>query len=116
MSDGVDRTIANMGGAAALPRRNGELAFEAPWQGRAFGMVLALYHQGLYPWDEFRDRLIAEIGAGGDDTASEDPGALYYRQWLASFEKLLVEKGIVSGDELDERAREFSTGTRDEVF
>lgn len=31
-----------MSGAAALPRRNGELVFEAPWQGRAFGLALAL--------------------------------------------------------------------------
>ena len=28
--------VTGMTGAAALPRRNGELVFEAPWQGRAF--------------------------------------------------------------------------------
>ena len=39
---GVDREVASLEGTAALPRRNGELVFEAPWQGRAFGMAVVL--------------------------------------------------------------------------
>ena len=58
----VGTEVAQMGGPAALPRRNGELVFEAPWQGRVFGLALGVVrHLGL-PWHEFQQRLIAEIG------------------------------------------------------
>ena len=39
------REIADMSGQAALPRKNGELVFDEPWQGRVFGMAVAL-HEG----------------------------------------------------------------------
>jgi nitrile hydratase accessory protein len=94
------------------PRKNGELVFEAPWQGRAFGMAVALNDQQLYPWDEFRDRLIAEIARA----ERENDGSEYYERWLAAFESLLADKGIVTKDELDERTFEFEFGERDEVF
>ena len=50
-----------MEGDVALPRLNGELVFSAPWEGRAFGMAIALMDGGQYRWEEFRDRLIVEV-------------------------------------------------------
>ena len=94
------------------PRRNGELVFAAPWEGRAFGMAVALHEQQLYPWDEFRERLIAAISAA--DQREDQSG--YYARWLAAFESLLAEKGIVTRDELDERTFEFEFGERDDVY
>jgi len=108
----VDRLVAHMDGAAAAPRKNGELVFEAPWQGRAFGMAVALHEQGLYPWDAFRDNLVAQIA----DAEACGDGSSYYERWLASFESLLAEKGIVSRQELEERTFQFEFGERDEVF
>jgi len=32
------------------PSRNGELVFQAPWEGRAFGMAVALHDAGLFTW------------------------------------------------------------------
>lgn len=110
--DAPDRLIADMQGPAAAPRRNGELVFDAPWQGRAFGMAVALYAQDLFPWDEFRDRLIATIAA-----AEQAGGAFdYYACWLAAFESLLSDKGITTAAELDERTYQFEFGERDDVF
>jgi hypothetical protein len=37
-------------------------------------------------------------------------GANYYERWLSSLEKLLVEKGILSTDELEARTAEFAAG------
>src|SRR5262249_45367404 len=85
--DAVDRLIADMEGAAAAPRRNGELVFDAPWQGRAFGMAIALNGRELYEWEEFRQALIAEIAPAG----SSDEGFVYYEKWLAAFEPLLAD-------------------------
>ena len=50
-----------------LPRLNGELVFSAPWEGRAFGMTLALKDGGQCRWEEFRDRLIVEVAQRDGD-------------------------------------------------
>lgn len=101
-----------MEGAAALPRKNGELVFAAPWEGRAFGMAVALSEARLLDWEQFRQGLIAEIAE--DEAHGHD--AAYYEQWLASFEHLLVAKGIVTPEEIERRAAELASGERDEVF
>jgi len=108
----VDRLVADMEGAAAAPRKNGELVFDEPWQGRAFGMVVAASDHALYPWEDFRRKLIVAIG---DSDARGDPAG-YYERWLAAFEALLAEQGVISAAELDERTYQFEFGERDEVF
>ena len=61
MTASIDDSIAYMQGTAALPRRNGEIVFDAPWQSRAFGLAVGLSQAGVYPWDDFRESLIAAI-------------------------------------------------------
>ena len=112
MDGSADRAIASMDGPAALPRKNGELVFEAPWEGRAFGMAVALSEARRYDWEEFRQGLIAEIAA----TEGGGEGAAYYEQWLAALERLLVERGLVAPEEIEARAAEYAAGERDEVF
>jgi cobaltochelatase CobN len=108
----VDRVVAAMAGQAALPRKNGELVFDEPWQGRVFGMAVALHEQGLYDWDEFRRALIAQVQA-----AEARPGRfVYYEVWLATFEGLLADKGVVTREELEETTYQFEFGERDDVF
>ena len=106
MSDAPDRLIADMQGPAALPRKNGELVFEAPWEARAFGLAVALNEQRRYAWDEFRSRLEAELRAGPEDDTTAD----YYERWLASFETILVEKGLLARDEIEARTAELAAG------
>jgi nitrile hydratase accessory protein len=108
----VDRVVAAMEGATALPRKNGELVFDEPWQSRAFGMAVALHEQGQYDWEEFRHELIAQVAAA---EARGGPFA-YYEVWLATFEELLAKKGLVTPDEIEETAYQFEFGERDEVF
>ena len=47
----------------APPRRNGQLLFERPWEGRMFAVALALSRDGHYEWEDFRQSLIASIAA-----------------------------------------------------
>jgi len=108
----ADRLVANMAGSAAAPRRNGELVFEEPWEGRVFGMAVALHADRLYGWEEFQRRLIAQIAQA--EARGEDSG--YYERWLASFERLLVDKGLVTREELEDRTEAFEFGERDEVY
>ena len=90
----LDPAVAEMEGDAALPRRNGELVFEAPWQGRALAMALAVVERLGLPWSEFQTRLIAAIAAR--------PDAPYYESWVAALETLLVEHGVVSMDAIEQ--------------
>jgi nitrile hydratase accessory protein len=108
----VERLIADMTGPAAMPRKNGELVFAEPWQGRAFGMAVALSESGAFSWEEFRQTLIAEVAVA---ERREGPFE-YYEVWLGTFERLLAAKGLVSPGELDEAAYQFEFGERDDVF
>jgi nitrile hydratase accessory protein len=108
----VDRVVAAMGGAVALPRKNGELVFDQPWQGRVFGMAVALHESGAFDWEEFRQTLIRQVAA------AEARGGpfVYYEVWLATFEELLARKGLVTPAEVDETTYQFEFGERDEVY
>ena len=68
--------------------------FEAPWQARIFAAVVSLADAGCFRWEEFQQRLIAEVGR-----ADGDPGR-YYQHWLAAAETLLAEKGLLTPDRL----------------
>ncbi len=111
-SGGPERMIRSLDGASAMPRSNGELVFEAPWHGRAFGMAAALSENDAYAWNDFRDRLIDEIAVA----EKRDEAFDYYACWLAAFESLLEEKGMVAAGEIDERTSEFEFGERGEVY
>ena len=87
---------ALVSGAAAPPRRNGELVFAAPWEGRAFGMAVAVVERLGLDWSAFQQRLIAAIAA--------DPDRPYYASWVAALEALLVDHGVVSPGEIAARA------------
>jgi len=88
--------VQRMAGDAALPRENGELVFDAPWQGRVLGMALALVEQRGLDWDDFRQRLITAVDA--------EPTRLYYDSWAAALTDLVVDLGLVSAYELESRA------------
>jgi nitrile hydratase accessory protein len=108
--EATDARIGDMDGPAALPRSNGELVFEAPWEGRIFGLAVALNDRRVYDWDDFRARLIEQIAA------AEAAGAesTYYERWLGAFEKLLLARGLMTPAELDERTAEYASGIRDD--
>lgn len=75
-------------GPAAPPRRNGELVFDAPWQGRAFGLCVAVLEREGLGWDAFRPHLVAAIAA--------DPSADYYDAFGVALEAFLAELGLTS--------------------
>jgi len=88
----------DLAGPATPPRRNGELVFAAPWESRVFGVTMALHEAGRFAWEEFRQRLIAEIGAG------ERP---YWASWAVALEKLLAANGLCASGEIAARVRQL---------
>lgn len=110
----ASRPRIDVEGAAAPPRRNGELVFQEPWEGRAFGMAVTLGDARLFPWEAFRGRLISAIAeADRHEEGKGRPG--YYENWLAALQRLLVESGILTSAEIEDRVREFAAGERDIV-
>ncbi len=63
MAAAPDPRITTMDEQVALPRQNGALVFEAPWEARAFGLAVALNEAGVYPWRDFSQGLAAETAA-----------------------------------------------------
>ena len=105
MSKPPDRGISNMTGDAALPRKNGELVFEEPWEGRAFGLAVAMNESGIYDWADFRDRLVQ---AAADEKRGEHTG--YYQRWVRALERLALDRGLVTSSELDARTGAYASG------
>ena len=75
-------------GPTAPPRRNGELVFDAPWQGRAFGLCLAILEKEGLGWDAFRRHLVPEIEA--------DPDGDYYDAFGRALDRFLTELGLTT--------------------
>ncbi len=102
-----ERPGLDVDGPGSPPRRNGELVFEAPWESRVFGLAMALSERGVFGWQEFREQLIAEIGAWERQHPSGD-GWSYWARWQRALEKLLAASGVCLPDALDARARVFA--------
>ncbi len=97
-------------GRIAPPTANGEVVFDAPWQGRVFGMARLLSEQGHYTWDEFRAHLIEKIGVWDRSAEAEDPNEAYryYDHFLAAFQALLEEKGLLDNAQVESRHQTFA--------
>lgn len=99
MSRLAERIAADLTSPAAIPRRNGEPVFNEPWESRVFAMTVGLCERGVFEWDEFRDRLIAEISSA-DDRREE---STYYDRFLRALQSLVIDKRICSDDEIEHR-------------
>lgn len=106
--EALDRRISNMDGESALPRSNGELICDSPWESRAFGIAVALHGDRRFDWEEFRAELIDAItraDAGASETSD-------YQRWLTSLESVLVARGLLSKAEVEGRVAEYASDDR----
>ncbi|MBI3000821.1 MAG: nitrile hydratase accessory protein [Deltaproteobacteria bacterium] len=103
----VDRRIADV-----LPRRSGELIFDAPWEKRGFGMAVSLCEQGLVPFDDFRWRVAAAISTWERANYGREEQFHFGERWVAALERLLIDRGIVSKEEIDQRMTELTKQLR----
>lgn len=90
-----------------LPRTNGELIFEEPWESRAFGIAAALADKGVFDWRDFQNSLISAIADYEKDHDSIKDPYRYYERWFSALEKLAVRGGLVTKQELDDLVTDF---------
>jgi Nitrile hydratase beta subunit len=86
-----------MGGSPAGPIDRSPHEVE-DWERLADAISSALGAQGFYTTDEHRRAI---------ESLQEYRELSYYERWAAATEKLLVEKGVLSSAEIDERAAEI---------
>lgn len=70
-----------------VPRHNGELAFDAPWESRAFGVAAAYLDASGQEWKTFQAHLAAAIAELPDTTP-------YYEAWVVALDRLLATDGL----------------------
>ena len=102
----VERLLGELPGAGAIPRKEGELSFESPWQIRALALAVAAHDQGRFPWSDFQGQLIAAIRDWEQTPAGERGEGEYYHHWVRALEALVVDTGMAEPGEIDRRAVE----------
>ncbi|HEY6394847.1 MAG TPA: nitrile hydratase accessory protein [Candidatus Binataceae bacterium] len=92
--------VANLEQLISAAKLDPDRVFSAPWEARAFAIAAGLCEKGLFSWDEFREHLIAEVGAADQVRSrahNQDYGEpAYYEHFLRALEKLLAKKRIVT--------------------
>jgi nitrile hydratase accessory protein len=94
-----------------LPGERDQLAFDKPWELRAFALAVAAHQNGYYDWSEFQLALIGAIRRWEGDP--EQAPWRYYERWLEALETVLSGTGVLAGSELDDRAHSVMTTPRD---
>ncbi len=95
--------LGGMQGMGPIAPEPNEPVFHAPWERTVFGLFITTFAGGNFNVDEFRHG-IEKMGAAD---YLESP---YYAHWLHSMEALLVERGVLTKDEITERMSQLARG------
>jgi hypothetical protein len=85
--------VGGMQGFGPVGQEDDEPPFHADWEAHVFALNRALIARGVYNLDEFRDAI--ERMPPQQYLASS-----YYEKWLHAVTTLLVEKGVLSAQEV----------------
>jgi nitrile hydratase len=86
--------LGGMDGMGPVVREENEPVFHAQWERRIFANTLAMLAAGYFRTDEIRRAV--ELIPPGDYLRSS-----YYERWLAGLTTLLLEKDVLTPDELE---------------
>ncbi len=86
--------LGGMDGMGPVVREENEPVFHAQWERRMFANTLAMLAAGYFRTDEIRRAV--ELIPPGDYLRSS-----YYERWLAGLTTLLLEKDVLTPDELE---------------
>lgn len=88
---------------------DGDMKFAAPWEAKAFAIIVKLAEGGHFSWSEWVECFSKEVAAATAVEASGGNPKTYYEQWLSAAETLLVDKGMTSREQL--LAKRFAIGS-----
>ena len=105
----TDLPISPLRGKALPLGVDGDTSFAEPWEAKAFAIIVSLAQAGHFAWSEWVECLSREVAAAAALEAAGVVPKSYYEQWLDAAERLLVDKGVTSQEQL--LARRFAIGT-----
>ena len=85
--------VGGMQGFPPVEQEMDEPPFHSDWEAHVFAINRALIGRGVYTLDEFRDAVERM-------PPQEYLAASYYEKWFAAVSTLLVEKGVLTVDEV----------------
>lgn len=92
--------MGGMHGFGPVEREENEPLFHAGWEGRLRAMMSLTMGQGIFNLDAFRYGIEQMQPA-------HYLRSTYFERWLASVEYNLIQNGVLTDAELDERTRQF---------
>lgn len=102
--------IGGMHGFGPVVREENEPVFHAHWEGRTYALLRSTMAGHHFNIDEFR-RTIERM------PPARYLAATYYERWLYALETLLLEKGVVSGAQLEAAVSEaHEAGARSDGY
>ncbi|MGH7278179.1 MAG: hypothetical protein ACREJG_05775 [Candidatus Rokuibacteriota bacterium] len=97
--------LGGMHGLGPIEREEDEPVFHAAWERRAFALTVAAGFLGH--WNLDMSRYAREQMPPAEYLATS-----YYEHWLFGLEKLLVERGLLTAEEIEARVAELAKGPR----
>jgi len=88
--------LPNFTAVPGIPRDDDGVVFAAPWEAKAFALVVHLHQRGAFAWNDWVNALSGEIAA---DKARAVPTP-YYLLWLAAAERLVAQCGLIDAGQL----------------
>ncbi len=95
--------MGGMHGLGPIVREENEPVFHEEWEGHALALARAMMGGGHFNLDEFRHAM-ERI------EPSRYLRSSYYERWLEGTSTLLLEKGVITQDELDARLSDLAEG------
>jgi nitrile hydratase beta subunit len=92
--------MGGMHGFGPVRAAKDEPVFHAPWEGRVYAMMQALFRRRVFNVDEMR-RAIESI------PPAQYLASTYYERWLAALRMLLEEKGLLRSSEIETLIGQF---------
>ena len=88
---------------------DGDMTFGAPWEAKAFAIIVKLSEAGHFSWSEWVECFSKEVAAATAVEAGGGSPKSYYEQWLDAAERLVIGKGVTSKEQLV--AKRFAIGS-----
>lgn len=89
-----------------LPLGADDLAFDEPWQLRAFALAVAAHKAGQYEWVQFQQALIASIGEWEGNRGGTERSWSYFEHWVNAVETVLANADQLNRATLESRVRD----------
>jgi nitrile hydratase accessory protein len=89
-----------------IPGGHAEPVFLEPWHAEIFSLAVALNRKGIFTWSEWVEAFSSAMREIPADEG-ESPETAYHRRWLAALERLVVQRGLSSRQEMARRKEEW---------